>query len=182
VIRVAEPRDAVAVAEIYAPYVMETAISFESEPPSANEMSARMKRTLERYPWLVHEEDGRVLGYAYASELRTRAAYRWSVEASVYVRESAQGKSIGRGLYLELFRLLVSQGFVTVFGGITLPNDKSVRFHEALGFTHVGSFPKVGFKFGVWHDVGFWQRPLCDELPATPEEPAWFGREFIDGG
>jgi L-amino acid N-acyltransferase YncA len=172
VIRVGEARDASAIAEIYRPVVLDTAISFELEPPDADEMRSRMEQTLRTHPWLVHERNGRVAGYAYASVLRTRPAYRWSTETSVYVEPTQHGQGIGRSLYVALLAVLARQGFIAVFGGITLPNPASVRLHEALGFRPVGTFPHVGFKLGAWHDVGFWRRQLLDETlePAEPVE------------
>lgn len=172
-IRVAESRDAPALADIYRPVVLDTAISFELVPPDAAEMQARVDKTLRTHPWLVHERDGRITGYAYASELRTRAAYRWSTETSVYVDGRAHGQGIGRSLYVALLAVLARQGFVAVFGGITLPNPASVRLHESLGYVPVGTLPRVGFKHGAWHDVGFWRRQLLDETHA-PREPVAF--------
>lgn len=171
-IRVAEARDASALAEIYRPMVVDTVVSFELDPPDANEMRARLDKTLPTHPWLVHERNGRITGYAYAQVLRTRPAYRWSTETSVYVDASQHGHGIGRSLYVALLAVLACQGFVAVFGGITLPNPASVRLHESLGFRPVGTFPHVGFKFGAWHDVGFWRRQLLDETldPAEPVE------------
>jgi phosphinothricin acetyltransferase len=172
-IRVAREADAPAIAAIYAPFVESTAISFEMEPPSAREMSARVSSTLQSYPWLVLEADGAIRGYAYASALRTRAAYRWSVETTVYVRNDQHRGGVGRALYTALLGCLATQGFVAAYGGITLPNPASVRFHEALGFACVGVFPSVGYKLGAWHDVGFYQRLLAPR-PEHPEPPRAF--------
>jgi phosphinothricin acetyltransferase len=131
-------------------------------------MRSRIERTLLTHPWLVDERDGAILAYAYASELRTRAAYRWSTESSVYVAEPAQGRGLGRALYAALLGVLARQRFVAVFAGITLPNAPSVRLHESLGFVPVGSLPRVGFKHGAWHDVGFWRLQLRQE--SSPHE------------
>ncbi len=173
-IRPARPKDAVSIAAIYAPYVLETAISFEDAAPSAKEMARRMTATAADFPFLVFERDGDVLGYAYAGAHAARAAYRWSVNTTVYVAAHAHGSGIGRALYADLLDRLTRQGFHAAFAGIALPNERSVRLHEAVGFRHLGTYEQVGFKFGGWHDVGWWRRalnegpPLQDPLPATP--------------
>jgi phosphinothricin acetyltransferase len=164
-VRLARVEDGSAVAQIYGPYVLETAISFEDTPPSANEMSGRIAATLEAYPFLVFEEGGEVLGYAYGSAHRARAAYRWSVDVTVYTAGQAHRRGIGRRLYLELLDRLAAQGFHSAFAGIALPNGKSVGLHEAMGFRHLGTYQEVGFKFGRWHDVGWWRRSLNDGPP-----------------
>ena len=159
-IRMVKASDAGAVQEIYGPVVLRTPISFEEEVPSKEELSGRIEAALAFAPWLVLEEDGGVLGYAYASRHHERAAYRWSVDASVYVREGCRRRGVGRALYLSLFALLERQGFHAVHAGITLPNAASVGLHESLGFRPVALFPRVGFKQGLWHDVGYWQLEL----------------------
>jgi L-amino acid N-acyltransferase YncA len=169
-IRLARLDDGVAVAEIYRPYVESTVISFEVVAPSADEMGARIRDTLGRFPWLVCEEDGGVAGYAYASAHQTRAAYQWSVNAAVYVNRDSHRQGVGRRLYAALFPLLARQGFVNAYAGITLPNAKSVGLHEAMGFTLVGVYRNVGYKMGAWHDVGWWSLPL-QSLPASPQLP-----------
>ncbi len=167
-IRLATPSDARAVQEIYGPAVEHTPISFEEEVPSEDELAGRIAKGLAFAPWLALEEDGCVLGYAYASRHHERAAYRWSVDASVYVREGHRRSGVGRALYRSLFALLERQGFHAVHAGITLPNAASVGLHEALGFRAVALFPRVGFKQGGWHDVGYWQL----ELRPRVETPA----------
>jgi L-amino acid N-acyltransferase YncA len=170
-IRLATPADAPGIAAIYAPFVERTATSFEMEPPSAAEMAGRLRAGLAHAPWLVEASaGGDVLGYAYASRHRDRAAYRWSVDTSVYVAEAARRKGIARALYQALFALLRAQGFYTAHAGISLPNPASVGFHEALGFRPVGVYRAVGFKLGAWHDVGWWQLPLRERTgePAPP--------------
>jgi L-amino acid N-acyltransferase YncA len=126
VVRVADPADGAALAAIYGPHVEQSATSFELEAPSADEMAARIRATLTRYPWLVAERDGVILGYAYATEHRARRAYQWGVEVSVYVRDDVQREGVGRRLYTRLFELLRQQGFYTAYAGITLPNPGSV--------------------------------------------------------
>lgn len=168
VVRPATSVDAEAVAEIYAPYVRDTAISFETVAPDGGEMRRRIETTMEQFPWLVGDVDGRVVGYAYASAHRTREAYQWSADVSVYLDARWHGRGLGRTLYTDLFGRLVRQGYVNAYAGITLPNAKSVGLHEALGFTPVGTYRTVGFKLGAWRDVGWWHL----QLQPTPAEPA----------
>jgi len=169
-IRVAIPEDARQIQAIYAPIVRETAISFEVDPPSVAEMQRRIERTLERWPWLVCDRAGEVLGYVYASEHRERAAYRWSVDVTVYIHERARRHGVGRALYTSLFKLLALQGYYNAYAGITLPNSGSVGLHTSLGFSAVGRYRNVGYKLGNWHDVGWWQLELraLESLPDTP--------------
>lgn len=168
-IRLATEADAEAFADIYAPVVRDTAISFEMVPPDAAEFRERLRNVLRLAPWLVREDDGCVTGYAYATTFRARPAYRFTVETAVYVRESHRGRGVGRSLYDELLPRLVRQGFRRVIAGVTLPNAASVALHEGVGFTPVGVFRAVGFKFGKWHDVGFWERQLGPLVPTPPE-------------
>jgi L-amino acid N-acyltransferase YncA len=137
--------------------VTDSAISFEAEPPSAAEMAARMRAA---HVWLVSERDGRVVGYAYGGTHRTRAAYDRTVEVSAYFDRDTQRGGIGRELYLALFDELKERGYRLLVAGITLPNEPSVGFHQALGFSRVGIFKNIGFKFGTWYDVGWWQLDL----------------------
>jgi phosphinothricin acetyltransferase len=173
-VRVAVASDAEAVAAIYAPYVLETVISFEEAPPSAVEMGARMAAALPMYPFLVFEEGDRVLGYAYGSAHLPRAAYRWSANVSVYTAPDQHRRGIGTALYAELIGILRRQGFHALFAGIALPNAGSVGLHEAMGFAHLGTYREVGFKFGRWHDVGYWRLGLTDGPPTG--EPVPFAR------
>lgn len=170
-IRLATELDAEEVAAIYAPNVTDTIFSFESEPPGAGEMHRRIEGTLKRYPWLVCERRGRVSGYAYAGAHRSRAAYRWSVDVSAYVREDERRTGVGGALYAVLFSVLALQGFYNAYAGITLPNPASVGLHEAMGFRPVGVYRGVGYKMGAWRDVGWWHLPLR-ELVADPAPPA----------
>ena len=171
-IRLATGRDAEPVADIYAPNVTDTVISFEAEPPDAEEMRRRIEATLERYPWLVYERQGRVLGYAYAGAHGSRAAYQWSVDVSVYVSGEAHRMGVGRALYTSLFAALDLQGFYNAFAGATLPNPASVGLHEAMGFRPVGVYRGTGYKMGAWHDVGWWHLPLRERVgdPAPPAD------------
>jgi len=174
-IRTATPGDAEAIAAIYGPVVEHTTISFETERPDAAEMCVRIEKTLASLPWLVAESgDGAVCGYAYASKHRERAAYQWSVDVTVYVREDVRGKGVGRALYSQLLPLLAELGYCQAFAGIALPNAGSVGLHEAMGFSHLGTYKNVGFKHGAWRDVGWWQLSLgSSEVPTTP---AGFGQ------
>lgn len=165
-IRLAVAGDAAAIAAIYAPSVEAALISFEEIAPSAAETRARIETTLQRWPWLVFEDGGAVLGFAYASRHRERAAYRWSVDVSVYVAAAGQRRGIGRSLYSALFRILREQGFHRAFAGIALPNDASIALHRSVGFTPVGVYREVGFKLGAWRDVSWWERPIAP--PGTP--------------
>jgi phosphinothricin acetyltransferase len=172
-IRIARPEDAAAFLEIYAPVVRQTSISFEEEVPSEAEMGRRIEDVLPRYPWLAAVEGDDVLGYAYATTHRTRAAYRWSPEVSAYVHAGARRRGVGRALYSTLFAILEKQRFCRAFAGITLPNDPSVRLHEAVGFRPLGVFHAIGYKAGTWHDVGWWERDLA--VPeGAPDEPIPF--------
>jgi L-amino acid N-acyltransferase YncA len=167
--------DAADCAAIYAPYVLDGVASFETEPPTAEQFGERIERYVLRHPWLVAEDDdGRVIGFAYGSQHRERAAYRWAADVSVYVDPSHHRRGVGRSLYVPLFELLDRQGMRTLHAGITLPNDASVGLHESLGFEPVGVYRRVGWKAGQWWDVGWWQRPLgavTDGDPGPPAEP-----------
>jgi L-amino acid N-acyltransferase YncA len=165
-ITAAEPRHAEGIAAVYAPYVTDTVISFDETPPSAAEILSRMN-----LPWLVAlDDDGEVVGFSSAGPYRTRPAYRWAVECSVYVAPSHHRRGLGTALYTQLFDTLRIHGYVQAFAGIALPNEASVGMHEALGFAPVGVYRQVGFKLGQWHDVGWWQLQLVDP-PAVPHEP-----------
>lgn len=171
-IRLADEGDSAQIARIYAPIVRDTIISFETEPPRVGEISGRVRETLTRWPWLVYERDGEILGYAYAGAHNPRAAYQWSVDVSAYVREDARRTGVGRGLYSSLLAALELQGFYNAYAGITLPNEASVGLHEALGFRPVGVYEGVGYKLGAWRDVGWWglalRRNARDETPTPP--------------
>jgi len=169
-IRPATVADAAAIAAVYRPYVVDTVISFETEPPDGDEMARRMAAE-PPLPWLVAERDGRVTGYAYASAHRARAAYRWGADVSVYLDATEHGRGTGGALYGRLLPLLRDLGYVAAYAGIALPNPASVGLHESLGFSLVGVYRRVGYKHGGWHDVGWWQLPLVDPPPSNPPEP-----------
>jgi len=170
IVRLASDADAEAIAGIYAPYVRDTAISFETEPPSVDEMRGRVRAVLTWAPWLVCERDGRVVGYAYAARFHARAAYQWTVEVTVYVDSAVHRSGVGRALYGMLLDALRLQGFRTAVGIIALPNAPSVALHERLGFRNVGVALETGFKHGCWHDIGWWQLELqrFADPPAPP--------------
>jgi L-amino acid N-acyltransferase YncA len=169
------PRDGAACAAIYAPNVQASAISFEEEAPDAERFAERIATTTRTHPWLVLEDDGRVAGYAYASQHRARAAYRWAVEVGIYIGLEHRGAGAGRRLYEGLFGLLRQQNFRVACAGITLPNDASIGLHEALGFERVGVYREIGHKNGVWHDVVWLQLLLRSDggPPPEPLAPPW---------
>lgn len=184
-IRHAEPaRDGAACAEIYAPFVRDTAVSFETDVPDAVEMAARIEAVSARHPWLVAEHDGLVVGLAYATGHRTRAAYRWTADVTVYVDAAHRRVGIGRELYTALLELLRRQRLRAVCAGITLPNDASVALHESLGFELVGVYRRIGWKAGAWRSVGWWELELGGAERAEeghpPPEP--LGPQRLDGG
>lgn len=175
-IRAAEPEDAAAIAAIYAPHVLTGTVSFESDPPDARAMRTRMAASDGLYPWIVAtngDSEGGVIGYAYATKFRDRPAYRYVVESSIYMADTAQRRGAGRLLYEALVDTLRAQGFIHAFGMITLPNDSSIALHEAVGFRRTGVFREAGYKHGQWIDVGIWQCEL-NEPARPPEEPRPF--------
>lgn len=173
-IRLAGPQDAGAVRAIYAPVVEETPVSFEIDPPSEAEMVRRIEATTASHPWLICIIEDEVVGYAYASEFSGRPGYKWTVEGSVYVHGDHRDRGIGRALYESLLAVLPRQDFVEAYAIIVLPNEPSVRLHESTGFSHQVTLPGVGYKFGAWHDVGWWRRSLR-ERPHDPDPPLSIG-------
>ncbi len=163
VVRDATTDDGAACAAVYAPYVTDTAISFEDVPPPAGEMARRITAAQERHAWLVLEEDGAVVGYAYAGSYKERAAYRWSCEVSVYLATGHGRAGGGRLLYEALFDRLVERGFRTAVAGMTQPNAASEAFHRAMGFEPVGTWRRIGWKHGRWRDVTWAQRSLTTD-------------------
>ena len=171
-IRLASQSDAEQLRDIYAPFCENTPVSFETQAPTVDEMRRRIAKTLRSYPWLVYENEGHVLGYAYASSHRERAAYRWAVDVSAYVREGYRRLGVGRSLYSSLLALLHLQGFYRALAGITLPNPGSVGLHQAMGFQSLGTYHNIGYKCGRWHDVQWFQLALREpgEEPPDPLE------------
>jgi phosphinothricin acetyltransferase len=182
-IRLATPDDAEQVQAIYAPYC-HTPISFEMGPPGVEEMRTRLAKVLGPYPWLIGEDGEEVLGYAYATQHRERAAYRWSVDTAIYVRQGRQRRGVGRALYTSLLAVLPLQGYVNAYAGVTLPNPASVGLHQAMGFQPVGLYRQVGFKCGAWHDVAWYKRPLQprpgEPLPLRPLAEVQHTREWLE--
>jgi phosphinothricin acetyltransferase len=174
-IRSADPqRDAAACAAIYAPSVEDNVTSFEERAPDAGAMAARIAHVSATHAWLVAEQGGEVLAYAYACPFQERPAYRWSASVSVYVAAGRREQGLGRALYEELFARLRRQGFQVACAGITLPNEASVGLHESLDFVAVGVNRRIGWKRGAWRDVGWWQLelvPAGDGVPADPRPP-----------
>lgn len=161
-IRFATLADAPALLDIYRPFVEYMAVSFETQVPSAAEFAARIDKALKGWAWLVAEVDGHIAGYAYGSSHRERAAYRWSVETSVYLYPEFRRRGIASQLYAQLFDVLAEKGYCNALAIITLPNDGSIRFHQGMGFEWIGVFKRAGWKFGQWHDVAWMHRVLRD--------------------
>lgn len=168
-IRAANPEDAAALLEIYAPYVTDTAVTFEYEIPTREEFARRMETVLARYPWLVAEQGGELLGYAYLSPFHARAAYSWCAETSIYLRRDCRGQGLGRLLYERLEDCAKAQGILNLEACIALPETEddhlsfdSPRFHERMGYRMVGSFSRCGYKFGTWYGMR-WMEKLIGE-------------------
>lgn len=151
---------------IYAPIVEQTAISFEETPPSPGEFSARLRKYIEGWRVFVAEVEGQLIGYAYGSSHRERAAYRLSVETTVYVSAVHHRCGVGRALYGELLPALAQAGYCNAYAGVALPNEASLALHRAVGFTDIGTFPRVGYKHGVWRDVAWLYKALREHPPA----------------
>jgi L-amino acid N-acyltransferase YncA len=169
-IRMAREADAGEIRAIYAPFCATTAVSFELAPPAEDEIASRVRTVAASYPWLVLEDEGAVAGYAYATRHSERAAYGWSVDATVYVAPRHLRRGVGRALYTTLFALLRLQGFFKAYAIIALPNPASVALHEAMGFEPVGVYSGVGYKLGAWRDVAHYQLALQPECP-DPKPP-----------
>jgi phosphinothricin acetyltransferase len=170
-IRFAKTTDAPGISEIYAPFVNGSAVTFEEEVPSGEEIASRMEQISEKLPYLVCEIEGKVAGYAYACDFRTRSAYRWTKELSVYVHPSFRRKNIAVALYGCVIDLIKLQGITSALACITVPNPESVGFHEQYGFKKVGIFRANGYKLGQWHDVGWWELDLNPERVVPWDDP-----------
>jgi L-amino acid N-acyltransferase YncA len=185
-IRLVRAEDAPEILRIYAPYVRETWISFEYEPPSVAELEERIRSLTARSPWLVAADGDAVVGYAYADRLRARPAYQWAQETTVYVDRSSHRRGVARALYGVLFTALRVQGYASAWAGIALPNPTSVALHEALGFRTAGVWPSVGFKLGAWRDLGWWrfelQAPAACTAPPLPFPEAARTAAWRDAG
>jgi phosphinothricin acetyltransferase len=169
-VRPATAADAAACAAIYEPYVLLTAVTFEVDPPTPEEFADRITAATRTHAWLVLDRDGAVTGYAYGTPFKARAAYRWACEVSVYLTQDGHRRGGGRALYEALFARLAERGYRTAVAGMTLPNDASVGLHRALGFEPVGTYRRIGWKHGRWHDDAWAQRALAvgDDPPAEP--------------
>jgi len=171
-IRTAHQKDAPELLSIYAPYVEHTTITFEYEVPSVEEFENRIRSVLTKYPYLVAEEKGEIIGYAYASAFKGRAAYDWSVETSIYVRQDCRHMGTGKALYESLEKALTAQHICNVCACITYPNPASIRFHEQFGYHTVAHFHASGFKFNAWHDMIWMEKELCAHtVPPQPFLP-----------
>lgn len=181
-IKPATVEDAREMLAIYAPYVEATTVSSEYEAPSLGEFIGRIERFTQKTPWLVCRIDGTVAGYGYASPHRARAAYQWSVETSIYVAEAFHRCGVARALYSALFELLTRQGYYNIFVGITSPNERSIKFHSAMGFVISGAYQVSMYKFGQWRDV-IWMakslRPHTGEPHPTLPFPQLAGLPFV---
>lgn len=168
-IRMATLEDAGALLAIYKPYVENTVISFEYEVPSEEEFKSRIAHTLEKFPYLVAEKEGKILGYAYVSPFKTRAAYDWAVETTIYLDEASKGLGIGRKLYETLENIVSKQNIINVNACIAYANPESIKFHEKLGYKTVAHFTKCGYKLGQWQDM-VWMEKILKEHPQQPEK------------
>ena len=167
-IRTAVQADAAELLAIYRPFVEGAAVSFETTAPTVEEFVTRIHKVVAVWQWLVAEEDGQCIGYAYASAHRERPAYRWSVEVTAYVHPNHYRRGIARSLYLRLFEELAHKGFCNAYAGVTLPNEGSIALHQSVGFEPIGVFRRVGHKLGKWQDVAWFQRSLRDSPPSEP--------------
>jgi phosphinothricin acetyltransferase len=167
-IRPARLDDAAEMLAIYAPYVLETTVSSEYVPPDMQEFCRRIQTFSEKLPWLICEIDGKPAGYGYASPHRTRAAYQWSVETSIYVAPDFHRHGIARALYSALLELLRMQGYYNIYVGITSPNERSIKFHKAMGFIISGAYQNSMYKFGQWRDV-LWMGKQLREYEGKPQ-------------
>ena len=179
-IRCALSSDASSILDIYAPYIANTAVSFETEVPAVEDFMQRIMRNQESCPWLVYESGGLIAGYAYASKHRDRAAYQWSLESSVYVNESFRQQGIATKLYQTLLQILKYQGCRNLYAGITLPNEKSVNFHQKMGFSKIADYKNIGYKFNRWHTVGWYELQLNDYSDAPAPFIKWSQIESTD--
>ena len=156
-VRTVQLEDAEEICKIYNYYILNSVVTFEETPVTVEEMRERIQSIYSKLPWIIYEKDQQVLGYAYASEWKSRCAYKNSVESTVYLRQGEAKKGVGTSLYTELIEQLINIGIHTVIGGVALPNDASIALHKKFGFEKVAHFKEVGYKFGKWVDVGYWE-------------------------
>lgn len=182
-LRLATPSDAEAILAIYSPYIENTSYTFETVTPTVEEFTDRMAKYLEKWPWLVCEVNGKLAGYAYASRYRERTGYQWCAECSVYIHDDFQQMGIGKKLYTALFLILAKQGYRNVYAVINLPNEKSIVFHESMGFAWFATYENVGYKLGRWKNVGWW-RLVLNEFDHELTPPVTFkdlDKSFLTG-
>ena len=181
-IRLATPGDAQAILNIYAPYIQNTSFTFETEVPSIDAFKERIRACLQNWPWLVCEINGTIAGYAYGAKYRERVAYQWCVESSVYVHDDFQRTGVAKALYSALIEMVRMQGFTNLYAVINLPNEKSVSFHESMGFEYFATYKNVGYKLGRWKNVGWWQLQLNDYVmePKAPVKFLEMDQQVID--
>ncbi len=177
-IRLADPNDAEQILEIYRFFITDTVVTFEEDVPAVSAFRQRIESILEESPYLVCEHNGEIVGYCYATSYRSRSAYRWNRELTVYIKVGWQAKGIGLALYSALIGILRKQNFGNLLAVITLPNESSIRLHEKMGFKPCAVFNKVGYKMGSWHQVGWWELQLIQD-GEPPQEPIFF-RDFAD--
>jgi L-amino acid N-acyltransferase YncA len=182
-IRLATAKDAEGILNIYGPYVQNTSFTFETDLPSVSDLAKRINDYLKNWPWLVCEINGRIAGYAYGGKYRERTAYQWCVESSIYIHDAFQKAGVGRALYTALIEIFRRQGFRNVYAVINLPNEKSVAFHESLGFEYFATYEKVGYKLGKWKNVGWWRLSVNDygDEPAAPIKFLELNKDFLQG-
>lgn len=172
-IRLATLEDAASILSIYEPYILNTAITFETDTITVEDFKVRMSKVQAQFPWLVYEEEGQIVGYAYACAYRERAAFAWDCECSVYINKQAHRKGIATKLYIELFERLKTQGYYNIYAFITYPHESSVELHKKFGFREVGIFSKTGYKHGKWWDLIVMEKALQDfeQEPVRPLLP-----------
>lgn len=182
-IRLAIQSDAPGILSVYAPYIQHTSITFETEVPAEELFTNRIVSYLKDWPWLVCQVDGTIAGYAYASRYRERVAYQWSVECSVYIHDDYMRAGVAQALYTALMEILKLQGFRNVYAVINLPNERSVAFHEKIGFRYFATYEQVGYKLGQWKNVGWWRLILndFDNEPAPPVPFAELDKTSLPG-
>ena len=183
-IRTARSKDAIELLEIYAPYVRETAVTYEYTVPSKEEFASRIRHTMEKYPYLVAEKDGEILGYAYAGAFHPRAAYAWDAEMSIYIKKDRKRSGIGKTLYEALEKLLAEQNILNVYACIACPEEEdeyltkdSIRFHERMGYRIVGEFRECAYKFGRWYGM-VWMEKRIGKRTADPAEVKSFDKSY----
>lgn len=178
-IRMAVPGDAGRIYAIYEPYILNTTVTFEYDRIPLEKFEERMRTVMKKFPWLVYEADGEILGYAYASEFHERAAFAWDCELSIYLKENTRGRGIGTALYTELLEILKKQGYYQVYALISVPNPDSMAFHEKFGFTLDGVHKKTGYKFNRWIDLALLSKSLRDcQGEPEPVKTVW---EVMEG-